>query len=203
MESSILRTSASNGAHTQRHGATCPMAPLRPLPSKSVQPSKSILKHKEGPRLTVVKPESLFATNKKDKRRIKHAQLMSKVTKSSTSKPRRRRPNKKLITTLDSLADALPGDIEESGSEREVAGASAADQVNIIKRKSMKSRPGAMKRKQKLDNNERDRFAKNLAQMAVSTSTSGAATSAEKLRALRGFISQTLEKRPGLEEAAG
>jgi len=73
----------------------------------------------------------------------------------------------------------------------------------------MKSRPGAMKRKQKLDNNERDRFAKNLAQMAVPNTGSGsgagagAATSAEKLRALRGFISQTLEKRPEVAGVSG
>jgi len=179
------------------------MAPLRPLPGKAAQPAKSILKQKNGSRATVSGSEALFATNKKDKRRIKHAHLMSKVSKSSTTKPLRRRPNKKLVTTLDSLADALPDDVEGSGSEKEAAGSSAADQVNIIRRKSMKSRPGAMKRKQKLDNNERDRFAKNLAQMAVPTSGSGAATSAEKLRALRGFISQTLEKRPEVAGVSG
>ena len=67
----------------------------------------------------------------------------------------------------------------------------------------MKSRPGAMRRKQKLDNNERDRFAKNLAQMAVPTSGSGQASSAEKLRALRSFISQTLEKRPEVAGVGG
>ncbi|KAK5943622.1 hypothetical protein PMZ80_004630 [Knufia obscura] len=179
------------------------MAPLRPLPGRSAQPPKSILKQKEGSRSAVAKPDSLFATNKKDKQRIKHAQLMSKVTKSSTSKPRRRRPNKKLVTTLDSLADALPDDLEGSGSDKEAAGSTAADQVNIIRRKSMKSRPGAMKRKQKLDNNERDRFAKNLAQMAAPGATSGPTSSAEKLKALRGFISQTLEKRPEVAGVSG
>jgi len=183
------------------------MAPLRPLPGKAAQPAKSILKQQEGSRSALTKSDSLFATNKKDKRRIKHAQLMSKVSKSTTQKSRRRRPNKKLVTTLDSLADALPDDGQSSGSEKEAAGSSAVDQVNIIRRKSMKSRPGAMKRKQKLDNNERDRFAKNLAQMAVPTpgsgSGSGSATSAEKLRALRGFISQTLEKRPEVAGVSG
>jgi len=185
------------------------MAPLRPLPGKAAQPPKSILKQKATSRSTPAQSDSLFATNKKDKRRIKHAQLVSKVSKSATQKPRRRRPKKKLVTTLDSLADALPDDNESSGSEKEAAGSSAADQVNIIRRKSMKSRPGAMKRKQKLDNNERDRFAKNLAQMAVPNTGSGsgagagAATSAEKLRALRGFISQTLEKRPEVAGVSG
>lgn len=125
---------------------------------------------------------------------------MSKVTKSSATKTRRRRPNKKLVTTLDALADALPEDGTESASEEDAAGMKPGDQVNVIKRKSMKSRPGAMKRKQKLDNNERDRFAKNLAQMAVPVSAANQATSAEKMKALRGFIAQTLEKRP---EVAG
>ena len=59
--------------------------------------------------------ESLFAASKKDKRRIKHAQLMSKVTKARTRNPRRRRPTKKLVTTLDALADALPDEDGEDG----------------------------------------------------------------------------------------
>lgn len=178
------------------------MAPLRPLPGESARPTKSILKGKDGP---TKDQTSLLATNKKDKRRIKHAQLMSKVTKSSTPKPRRRRPNKKLVTTLDALADALPEDTDDiSGSNDETAGTAAADQVNIIRRKSMKSRPGAMKRKQKLDNSERDRFAKNLAQMATpGAGGAGPASTAERLRALRGFISQTLETRPEVAAAKG
>ena len=170
------------------------MAPLRPLPDRDSTPRKSILKSNR-PVAKAVQPESLFATSKKDKRRIKHAQLISKVTKTSTTKSRRRRPSKKLVTTLDALADALPDEVDDSASANETAGSQPADQVNVIRRKSMKSRPGAMKRKQKLDNSERDRFAQNLAQMAAPAATVGSASSAEKLRALRGFISQTLEKR--------
>ena len=185
------------------------MAPLRPLPNRHEAPPKSILKGSNNiPVSKQPRSESLFTTSKKDKRRIKHAQLISKVTKPTISKVRRRRPNKKLVTTLDALANALPDDGE--GDPEANAGSTAIDQVNVIKRKSMKSRPGAMKRKQKLDNNERDRFARNLAQMAVpladssavmNASTSGDA--AAKLRALRGFISQTLEKRPGVVDAKG
>lgn len=178
------------------------MAPLRPLPDRTTAPSKSILKSNK-PTARTAQNESLFANSKKDKRRIKHAQLISKVTKTSTTRPRRRRPNKKLVTTLDALADALPDEAEDSISANEAAGSQPVDQVNIIRRKSMKSRPGAMKRKQKLDNSERDRFAKNMAQMAVPASTNAGASSAEKLRALRGFIAQTLEKRPGVAGAKG
>lgn len=173
------------------------MTPLRPLPSKSAQPTKSILKRKDGINSAVTKSDPLFATSKKDRRRIKHAHLMSKVTKPSSAKARRRRPNKKLVTTLNSLAEALPDSegpdgVQERGAN--AAGVKTSDQVNIIQRKSMKSRPGAMKRKQKLDNSERDRFAKNLAQISASNSTG--TTAADKLRALRGFIAETLEKRP-------
>lgn len=178
------------------------MAPLRPLPGKSAQPNKSILKRKVGSTADTNKADALFATSKKDKRRLKHAQLMSKVTKSSSSKARRRRPNKKLVTTLDSLADALPDTVDTDGtgkSKASPAGAKALEQVNVIQRKSMKSRPGAMKRKQKLDNDERERFAKNMAQMSGFGSVG--TTSSEKLKALRGFIAETLEKRPEVAAA--
>lgn len=121
---------------------------------------------------------------------MKHARLMSKVTKATSSKPRRRRPNNKLVTTLDSLASALPDDGEVGGSD-------ARDQVNIIKRKSMKSRPGALKRREKLDKGERDRFTKNMAQMATTQSQTGGTS--DKWAALRGFISQTLETRQDVQ----
>lgn len=142
---------------------------------------------------------------------------MNKVAKSSTKPARRRRPNKKLITTLEALADALPS--EEDGNEssvRRAAGQNPEDQVNIIKRKSLKSRPGAMKRREKVDRGERDRFAKNMAQLAASRPTAQAGTesvngsvkadgkaaipsTSDRWAALRGFISQTLETKPELK----
>lgn len=142
---------------------------------------------------------------------------MHKITKSSTAKPRRRRPNKKLITTLDALADALPdNDDEVSGSA--MAGSRPEDQINVIKRKSLKSKPGAMKRREKLDKSERDRFAKNMAQLAPSGTTELGASdqtkanhsnplasqqppsTSQRWAALRGFISQTLETKPELAD---
>ena len=192
------------------------MAPIQPAPHRTAKPVKSILKtsstifHVARP----AKSESLFTSNKKDKRRIKHAQLMSKVTKTQTKKPKRRRANKKLVTTLDALADALPDDDDDGNGGDAPAGERPDQRVNIIKRKSMKSRPGALKRKQRLDNEERARFARNMAQMAAATplaETNGnsmatssdakiAATSTQKWTALRGFISQTLEKKPDFEQ---
>jgi hypothetical protein len=152
---------------------------------------------------------SLFPSTKRDKRHIKHAALMSKITKPSSNKARRRRPNKKLVATLDSLAGALPD--EDTPGQGSTAGAEAKDQVNIIRRKSMKSRPGAMKRREKIDLGERERFARNMAQMAASTAASNseesitgqskgpAAATSQRWAALRGFIAQTLEQKPELK----
>jgi hypothetical protein len=132
---------------------------------------------------------------------------MSKITKPSSNKARRRRPNKKLVATLDSLAAALP----DEDTQASTAGTEAKDQVNVIRRKSMKSRPGAMKRREKIDLSERERFARNMAQMAVSTAASNseagtterskgpAAATSQRWAALRGFIAQTLEQKPELK----
>ena len=174
------------------------MAPLRKPPSPNAGPLRSILK--KSPQLQAFRPrdkqaESLFTSSKKDKRKIRHEQLLARISKPAT-KFRRRRPSKKLVTTLESLAAALPDE-----STIETAGPQISDQVNVIPRKSMKSRPGAMKRRERLDKTERDRFAKNLAQMAAPQSASnGEHLSHEEAigkrwSALRGFISQTLEKR--------
>ena len=122
---------------------------------------------------------------------------MSKINKTTT-KPKRRRPTKKLVTTLKSLTDALPvnEDAPTTG-----AGSAPQSQVNIFRRKSMKSKPGALKRRQKVDKNERDRFQKNMAQLlgqqteAADKENASLGPSA-KWSALRGFISQTLEVRP-------
>ncbi|OAG41013.1 hypothetical protein AYO21_04855 [Fonsecaea monophora] len=202
------------------------MAPVRQPVSGSVRPLKSILKKtsKASEASATPKSELLFTSSKKDKRRIKHAELMNKVAKSSAKTPKRRRPNKKLVATLDSLAAALPDDDIRDNSVAHGTGASAGDrpqdQVNIIRRKSMKSRPGALKRREKLDKGERDRFAKNMAQLAAPRPATGGAanpsgnaaggvggttasipSTSERWAALRGFISQTLETKPELKSA--
>ena len=202
--------------HTPRQPPNAIMAPIQPASHRTSKPVRSILKNPSSKASAARsdKQESLFATNKKDKRRIKHAHLMSKVTKAQTGKPKRRRPSKKLVTTLDSLADALPDEGEDEAST--AAGDTPEQQVNIIKRQSTKSRPGALKRRQKLDNEERARFAKNMAQMAstkpladgngnsqvnvMGSDSKIAATSTQKWAALRGFISQTLEKKPEFKQ---
>ena len=188
------------------------MAPIQPSHHSS-KPLKSILKKPMIPTASSRdKSDDFFATSKKDKRRIKHAQLINKISKSE-KKPKRRRPSKKLVTTLDSLIDALPDEREPPPSQDSSA-ERPKEQVNIIKRKSLNSRPGALKRKQKLDNEERARFAKNMAQMSATngpsntnisgTETNGSTTISSNLgrwAALRGFISETLEKREDMRAA--
>jgi Ribosome biogenesis protein SLX9 len=76
----------------------------------------------------------------------------------------------------------------------------------------MKSRPGAMKRREKVDSGERERFAKNLAEMS-GKKTEGKRQDSAKLEdgrqaydrwaALRGFIAQTMEQRPEWKELKG
>lgn len=125
-----------------------------------------------------------------------------------------------MIAGLDELADALPDAGEQSGPQQGAAdgsGSGIAAQVNVIKHKSLKHRPGALKRKEKLDRVERERFGKNMAQMAgginqqdvqnqtqvTGTEATGAAQAAEadgatsaRWAALRSFISQTMEQNP-------
>lgn len=160
-----------------------------------------------------------FPTSKKDKRHIKHSNLISRVTKSAgtssaAQKNKRRRQKKQLVANLESLADALPEDGDPATTENQAAGSKATilkEQANItlIHRRSMKSRPGALKRKEKLDRGERERFAKNLAEMSgkmteATGDNSGKLEIASRVHgcwaALRGFIGQTMEQRPEMRE---
>ena len=91
-----------------------------------------------------------------------------------------------------------------------------------IKHKSLKSRPGAGRKKDKLVAMERERFARNLAAMASGSGSRDATVdggmvvegqreggdetkgrSAERWAAIRGFICQTMERRPEGEGVAG
>ncbi|KAJ5178752.1 hypothetical protein N7492_001962 [Penicillium capsulatum] len=140
-----------------------------------------------------------FRTSKRDKRQIKHASLMSRIAKSVPAQ-RRRRSSKKLVANLESLADALPEAAEESHD--------AASQVNVIKQKTLRHKPGALKRREQLEKVERDRFAKNMAQMAslqptpaagnreAASESNAANSTTNRWSALRNFISQTMEQQP-------
>ena len=158
-----------------------------------------------------------FPTTKKDKRHIKHSKLISRVQKSSTSsaeaqRNKRRRQKKQLVVNLESLANALPAEDDESktvgrGEKNRITALREQANVNLIHRKSMKSRPGALKRREKIDNGERERFARNLAQMSGNKTEDKEGNTAKvadgqqvhnRWAALRGFISQTMEQRPDM-----
>lgn len=130
--------------------------------------------------------ESTFGSSKKDKQKIKHSSFVSKIEKSAAKGQKRRRPNKKLVANLESLADALPGFEEGEDGEVEVGQAK-------IQRKSLKSRPGATKRKEKLVKTEMERFNKNLAQLAGSNTASGVQ---DRWAALKSHVQSTMEVKP-------
>lgn len=128
---------------------------------------------------------------------------MSKVAKSQKKTPKRRRPSKKLVANLDSLTDALPDADDENESE-------LANQAHIIKHKTLKHRPGSMKRKERMEQVERSRFMKNMAQMsgieqksqepqADDLKPTAAGSTSNRWAALRGFISQTMEHQPAFK----
>ena len=60
-----------------------------------------------------------------------------------------------------------------------------------IQKKSLKSRPGAMKKKEKLEKMEKERFNANLAQMATSSSTSN-----DRWAALKNHVQNTMDVKP-------
>lgn len=135
-----------------------------------------------------------FLNTKRDKRTIKHSAFVNRIEKGNKKPLKRRRPSKKLVTTLESLADALPDMDEAEGGETVVGDAK-------IKYKSLKSKPGARAKKEKLERMERERFGKNMAQLSVGrqTAVEGAPEPSEtssRWAALRGFISQTMEQKP-------
>ncbi|KAK4237197.1 ribosome biogenesis protein SLX9-domain-containing protein [Achaetomium macrosporum] len=128
-----------------------------------------------------------FINSKRDKRLIKHSAFVSRITKASSSSTpsgnkKRRRPNKKLVTTLESLGDALD-DIQQAMDEQAAAdGVGAMDEEQArqgkVRHKSLKTRPGALKRKERIVKGEMERFGRSLAQLANIATVSSASSSA-------------------------
>lgn len=156
---------------------------------------------------------------KQQKRASKHGALMAKIHKSQppkkSSRPQQRHHHPKNLANLQALADALPEfDPDLQGPD---------SSGNVIRQKTLRHKPGAQKRRQKLEKVERDRFASNMAQMAgmpraeqtdqtgqteqtEQTGQTGQTSqtdhqsdgTATRWAALRSFISQTMEHQPGL-----
>ncbi|KAF2820263.1 hypothetical protein CC86DRAFT_333619 [Ophiobolus disseminans] len=137
--------------------------------------------------------DSVFPSSKKDKQKIKHSSFVSKIEKSSSKSSKRRRPNKKLVANLESLADALSG-LEGSGLDGKLETGQAK-----IHRKSLSARPGAMKRKAKLEKAEKERFNMNLAQLS---GTQGGAIK-DRWAALKSHVQSTTEVKPEFAKPQG
>lgn len=182
-------------------------------------------------------PFPSFSSTKRDKRSIKHSLLLSKLStsapNSSAGVKKRRRPNKKLVTSLDALADALPDSSAAAAAASQHAAEGAEDAATaidvpgaqariVVKGRSLKSRPGALRRKKAVEDRERLRFERNLAEMARGVPAAAAgqeqeqqvpdvgmaeeaaaavggggavASTADRWKALRAFIGGTMEKR--------
>ena len=170
-----------------------------------------------------------FARTKKDKERMRHSRLLGRIEKSApgTASRKRRRPSKKLVAGLEGLLESLP-DAESAGGHEEVwegisDGEEDTDTVSdpslerrarprkrpvgtTISLKTLKSTRGAMKKKAKLQEAEKERFGKNMAQMADGIDNSAASHSdeqtasadgnAQRWAALRGFIGQSMQQNP-------
>ncbi|CAG8976662.1 hypothetical protein HYALB_00002178 [Hymenoscyphus albidus] len=173
------------------------MAPTAPKKRPSIR-SKTASKPRSGSGL-ISRPEpkepttsSSFPSTKKDKRLIKSSTFLNRISKSSTKKPlKRRRPSKKLVTTLESLGDALP-DLVESSKKGDA-------ELGKVAMKSLTSGKGSMKRRGKVEKVERERFGRNLAtfmreQDGVSKAVTGEGGGVERFRALREWIGKTMEK---------
>ncbi|KAJ4358269.1 uncharacterized protein N0V89_002849 [Didymosphaeria variabile] len=164
---------------------------MAPISGKKRTSARAKSSRAARPQVTLPTPtgDALFSSSKKDKHASKHSAFVSKIEKSSKIQ-KRRRPNKKLVTNLESLADALSGLEDGDGSGEVVVGQAK------IQKKSLKSRPGAMKKKEKLEKLEKERFNMNLAQMATTSAASsatGSNPSADRWAALKNHVKNTAE----------
>lgn len=152
---------------------------------------------------------------------IKHSAFVSRIKKANKKPLKRRRPGKKLITNLDSLAKALPDLLADGETEEGLQQL----REGKIRHKSLKSRKGALKKKEKIVKGEVERFGVSMARLSAIPNTSGgveqgmdventnnnqtdasggAVTTAaqapsatsNRWAALRGFISATMEQNP-------
>ncbi|KAL8836040.1 MAG: hypothetical protein Q9170_003085 [Blastenia crenularia] len=168
--------------------------PIRSRASKTRSTASNPVRH------THPKAQSSFPNTKRDKRTIKRSALISRIEKSKPPTKKRRRPSKKLITGLESLAEALPAAGEAEPTETATA---------KIRHRSLKSKPGAMKRKEKIITMEKERFNQNMAQMLAwqgsnangqdashQASIGSEPNAGTKMAALRRFIQDTMKQRP-------
>lgn len=183
---------------TPGNSNTLSQAPTRPSKRASIR--SKISRPATTPTTTAVS-HPIIQPRKKDKLQARHTTFVTKIEKSATkNSARSRRRQKKavaqnLVTGLGSLADALD-DALASESMKFQSASSKAIVDEGIGRKSMKSRPGAMKRKEKVVKTECERFGKNLAIMQTGLAAGGQlGEKPSSWAALRNFIAGTMEQK--------
>lgn len=166
-----------------------------------IHPLAPMKTHREGT-LT----DDSFLSSKRDKRQIKHSSFVSRIHSTADArvgkKKRTRRPGNKLAADLDALADALP-EID----------ATAAANRGKVQHKSLRTRKGALKRKERIVKGEMERFGASMARLAdlpadqaapqqqqadekMDEAPAPAASTSNRWAALRGYISTTMEQNP-------
>ncbi|KAK8138580.1 hypothetical protein PG984_001960 [Apiospora sp. TS-2023a] len=144
------------------------MAPIAPTKRRSLRAKLAAKANgpepyapRKAPRPDSAPVSDSFISSKKDKRLVKHSSFVTRIQKANKKPLKRRRPGKKLVTDLDSLKKALP-DLLEDGATEEGLKQLKEGKVRL---KSLRSRKGALKRKEKLVKSELERFQGNMAQL--------------------------------------
>lgn len=169
--------------------------------SSSAAPTTSTLARRRAEAVTT----DNFISSKRDKRIIKSNSFLSRIEKNANKKPlKRRRPNKKLVANLESLADALP-DVDE------LPKAGDGEMGKRVKMTSLTSGKGLMKRRAKVEGKERERFGKNMGVLMAARDVKGegmdvegeekktVSSTASRFAALRNWIGETMEKEKAFE----
>lgn len=171
-----------------------------------------------------------FIESKRDKRLIKHSSFVSRISKPAHKTPTQRKNLKRrekhrqaqAASSLASLSDALP-----SLTADEVR-AGEAEAAGKVRHKSLKSTPGALRKKERLVRGEMERFGMSLAQLSTVKEQPAAVSAqqqqvemdvenkdgeeenrapvqstANRFAALRGFISATMEQNPAFSRQNG
>ncbi|EJT72326.1 hypothetical protein GGTG_09192 [Gaeumannomyces tritici R3-111a-1] len=153
---------------------------------------------------------ALFPDTKRDRRLVKKSTFLGQIRSKSGASggvTKRRRPSKKLVADLDSLAAALPElDDDAAGPQQR-----QQQQPGKVRIKSIRHRPGALKRKEKLVRAETQNIGRSLAFLSgldgkaadgagaggggVAAPAASAPT-ANRWAALRAHISGTMEQNP-------
>ncbi|KAI1382059.1 ribosome biogenesis protein SLX9-domain-containing protein [Hypoxylon crocopeplum] len=145
------------------------MAPVAPTKRRSLRAKLAAKSSSEpyaprrAPRPDAAGTSDGFINSKRDKRQVKHASFVSRIEKANRKPLKRRRPGKKLVANLDSLADTLPNLLADGETEEGLR----QMREGKVRHKSLKSKKGALKRKEKLVRGEVERFGVSLARLST------------------------------------